>query len=290
MKAPPFAYRRPDTLAQALSLLEEYGDEAQVLAGGQSLMAMLNMRISSPAALIDINRIVQLRGIEELGSVVRVGALTRYVELQESAVVQRFIPLLALAVSHIAHVAIRNRGTIGGSLVLSDPSAEMPACCVAAGAKMVLASQEGTRVLAAEDFATGLYETARRPNEILLEIHFPKADDKRTTFIKEFSLRRGDFAIVGLAGSVCIQGSILVDPQLVFFGCEDRPVVATRTAAAIDGRRWDEETARAAAAILDEELDPMESAQASAAYRRTLARVLMTRVLHAATIKSQVEE
>lgn len=279
MKAPRFKYFRPRDLAEALSLLDEYGDEAQVLAGGQSLMPMLNLRVASPEAVIDINRVEELSGIEERADHVRVGALTRYVELQHSPVVSRFVPLLSLAIPLIAHVAVRNRGTIGGSVILSDPAAEMPSCCVTASASMTLASSAGVRKVSAEEFAVDLYETARRPNEVLVEICFPKAHDNQVWFIDEFSRRKGDFAMVGLAGCVRWHGSRWTDPRLTFFGCDRRPVFARQTAAAIEGKEWNTAAAEEAVMALEQEIFPMESVHASSAYRKTLARKLLLRQL-----------
>ncbi|GIK80320.1 MAG: Carbon monoxide dehydrogenase medium chain [Pseudorhodoplanes sp.] len=242
-------------------------------------MPMLNMRVSSPAALIDINRIETLRGIEDRPDCVRVGAMTRYVELQESAVIRAHVPLLAMALPLVAHVAIRNRGTIGGSLCLSDPAAETPACCVAAQAQIVLAGPSGCRTVAAEDFAIGLYETERQPDEILVEVLFPKAVSGRIFFVDEFSRRKGDFAIVGLAGSIRDKGSTVNDPRLVFFGSDNRPILAHAAAAAIDGRPWSDAVRQAASESLDDDLDPMDSIHASANYRRRLAKVLLSRVI-----------
>jgi carbon-monoxide dehydrogenase medium subunit len=279
MKAPPFQYHCPRTLTEALALLDQYGPDAQVLAGGQSLMPMMNMRLSNPVALIDINRIADLQRISLEGDTIDVGAITRYCELQNSDLVREHLPIIEAAIPHIAHVAIRNRGTIGGSLVLSDPSAEMPACCIVANATMVLASRNGIRCVAAEEFATGLYTTARQPDEILTRIRIPKQGRGRTAFVREFSRRRGDFAIVGLAGSIAVEDGVINDARIVLFGYEDRPVLLRATAARILGHPWDGQTSEAAAEALDAEATPMDSVHASAGYRRKLARVLLTRAL-----------
>ena len=244
MKPVPFSYRRPGTLEEALDLLAEHGDEAAVLAGGQTLMPMLAMRLSRPSVLIDINRVPGLDHIADERGVVRIGALVRYADLEDSAVVRERLPLVARALPHVAHVAVRNRGTIGGSLALADPAAEMPACAVALGAELVLASRDGRRTVAAEDYFQDVYETARRDDELLVEVRVPVADQGERIAFEELSRRHGDFAIVGLACRVTVTESRFRDPCLVFFGSERRPTVAAGAARALDGRAWDAAAAR----------------------------------------------
>ena len=279
MKPVPFSYRRPGTLEEALDLLAEHGDEAAVLAGGQTLMPMLAMRLSRPSVLIDINRVPGLDHIADERGVVRIGALVRYADLEDSAVVRERLPLVARALPHVAHVAVRNRGTIGGSLALADPAAEMPACAVALGAELVLASRDGRRTVAAEDYFQDVYETARRDDELLVEVRVPVADQGERIAFEELSRRHGDFAIVGLACRVTVTESRFRYPCLVFFGSERRPTVAAGAARALDGRAWDAAAARDLTEALAADLDPMESLEGSRAFKLHLARVLAGRTL-----------
>src|SRR5262247_622598 len=176
MKAPRFAYARPASVAEALALLDRHKDDARVLAGGQSLVPMLNFRVAAPKVLVDINRIATLSGIKVTKSQVRIGALTRHVELERSPDIAKHLPLVAAAVPHIAHPAIRNRGTLGGSLALADPAAELTACAVALDATLVVAGKKGERRVKATDFFKALFETDLRQGEILVGVEFPKAD------------------------------------------------------------------------------------------------------------------
>jgi len=173
LKAPKFNYIRAESRQQALELLDQLGEDGRILAGGQSLMPTLNMRLSQPDTLIDINKVSDLSGITLDNDVVRVGAMTRHVEVANSPIVAEHLPLIAEAMEHVAHHAVRNRGTIGGSIALADPAAEMPACVLALGATLAVESINGRREIAAEDYFKGLYETAREPNELLVEILIP---------------------------------------------------------------------------------------------------------------------
>ena len=263
MKPAPFAYQRAKSVEHAIELLGQ--PEARLLAGGQSLMATLNMRLSAPKLLIDLNGINGLSGIKVTNGTVEIGALTRHAEAERSADIAAHAPLIARAMPHIGHVAIRNRGTIGGSIALADPAAELPACAVALGASFVLMSRRGPRVVAAEHFFKGLYETERRPDEILTEARIPAQRPGTRYGFAELARRHGDFAIVGLA---CTQADAL---RLVFFGCEDRPRLA-REAASAKG-------IPAVQAALANDLKPMANLQGSAATKLHLARVLAGRVL-----------
>jgi aerobic carbon-monoxide dehydrogenase medium subunit len=277
MKAPAFRYARPATVEAALDLLARHGEDAAVLAGGQSLLAALNMRLAAPAVLIDINRLAPLAGIEERGDVIRIGALARHAEVAASPLVARHAPLIALAMPHVAHVAVRNRGTFGGSLALADPAAELPACAVALGARLVLQSARGKRTVPAEDFFKDLYTTERAPDELLTEVEIPKRPGWRVGF-GEFSRRQGDFAMVGLAAAAEMSGGTIGALRLVYFGAESHARPAVHAAEAARGRPLDAAQGDILAA-LDRDLDPMGNLQGRPDTKRHLAKVLTTRVL-----------
>ena len=259
MKAPRFSYVRPDSLKQVLELLAEHGDDARILAGGQSLMPVLNMRLSQPKLVIDINRIDALKGIALQGNVVRIGALARHVEVMNSEVVARHLPLIAEAMPHVAHVAVRNRGTFGGSIALADPSAEMPACILALGATLVVGSTRGRRSIAADDFFLGLYETARAPDELLVEVLIPEQKRDHVSVFMELARRHGDFAIAGLACYARFEHEIVREARLVYFGSEAKPTLAASAMAAIADKPWAQASRDAACAALADDLDPIDN-------------------------------
>ncbi len=279
MKPPPFAYARPATVDEACALLAEHGEDARLLAGGQSLMATLNMRLSAPELLIDINRIDGLAGISVTGGTLRIGAMTRHVDVETSPEIAEHAPLIAQAMPHIAHPAIRNRGTFGGSIAFADPAAELPACAVALGARFELRSPGATRMVAADDFFLGLYETELAPGEMLTAVEIPViAPGYRSAFM-ELARRRGDYAMVGIAVHARLADGVIGDSRLVYFAAGERPVVARKAAAAIDGKAPSEETFEAAAAALDGDLDPPSDLNADPATRLHLARVITRRAL-----------
>jgi len=259
VKAPRFSYVRPDSLKQVLELLAEHGDDARILAGGQSLMPVLNMRLSQPKLVIDINRIDALKGIALQGNVVRIGALARHVEVMNSEVVARHLPLIAEAMPHVAHVAVRNRGTFGGSIALADPSAEMPACILALGATLVVGSTRGRRSIAADDFFLGLYETARAPDELLVEVLIPEQKRDHVSVFMELARRHGDFAIAGLACYARFEHEIVREARLVYFGSEAKPTLAASAMAAIADKPWAQASRDAACAALADDLDPIDN-------------------------------
>lgn len=287
MKAPRFSYVRARSVAQALELLAEHGEEARVLAGGQSLMPTLNMRLSQPRLLIDINRLDALAGISLQGDTVRIGALTRHVEVANSPVVAEHLPLIAEAMPHVAHVAVRNRGTFGGSIALADPAAEMPACVLALGATLILESTKGRREIAASDYFKGLYETSRRPDELLIEALIPARRPGRVTVFMELARRHGDFAIAGVAFDLAMARGAVADGRLAYFGSEDRPTLARKALAAIRGAPLAGGSGEAAAAALSEDLAPMSSPQGSAKMRLHLQRVLTRRALEVAAKRAE---
>ena len=279
MKAPRFAYARPASVAEALALLAEHKDEARVLAGGQSLVPMLNFRVAAPKVLVDINRIAGLSGIKVAKNHIRIGALTRHVELERSADVARHLPLIASAMPHIAHPAIRNRGTFGGSCALADPAAELPACALALGATFVVAGRKGERRVAAQDFFRGLYATALKAGELLVAAEFPLPERGHAPAFGELARRHGDYAMVGVAAHGSTQGGKFSDMRVALFGVGDRPVRAARLERALDGRPAAAKTIEDALATLDADLDPRADLHASAAMKRHLAKVLAGRVL-----------
>lgn len=216
MKPAPFNYHRPGSLSEALALVSEHRGAARVLAGGQSLMLLLAMRLARPEQVVDINRIGELKGIRDTGDTLTIGALTRYNEILRSPLIAQQLPLLAEAIGHVAHHAIRNRGTIGGSLALADPSAETPATCLALGARIVVQSASGEREIAADDFFDGLMSTALEEHEILVAVRIPKRPAAVPHALMEFARRKGDFAQAGMILAPAHDG--VPDDRAVIFG------------------------------------------------------------------------
>ena len=277
MKPAPFEYHRPASLAETYDLLERYGEGGRLLAGGQSLVPTLNMRLVTPRAVIDINRLPDLDAIRVTPEGLLIGALVRQDTLETSLLVAEHAPLVAAAMPHVGHGAIRARGTIGGSLALADPAAELPACMVALGATIRAASRQGRRDVAAAHFFRGIYTTALEPGEILTEVLVPPTPGWRWAF-QELARRHGDFALAGLAAGARVRAGVLEDVRLVFLGVGTKPVRASAAEAALAGRRPNADALAAAARALDAELDPPGDIHGSSSLRRHLARVLLARV------------
>jgi len=275
MKAPRFAYARPASIAEALALLEKHRDDARVLAGGQSLVPMLNFRLAAPKVLVDINRIAALAGIKVTKNHVRIGALVRHVELERSADIAKLLPLVGSAVPHIAHPAIRNRGTVGGSMALADPAAELPACALALGATYIAAGKRGERRIAAGDFFKGLYATALKAGELLVAVEFPLSKPGYASAFGELARRHGDYAMVGVAAHGSTAGGKFSDMRVALFGVGDRPLRARGFEKALEGQS----AIDVALAKLDDDLAPRGDLHASAATKLHLAKVLAGRVL-----------
>jgi len=281
LKAPPFAYARARSLAEVFDLLAKHGDGAKLLAGGQSLIATLNMRLSAPQLLIDITRLTELSGIQVRDGLVRIGALTTHAEIERSAEIRKHLPLLAQAAPHIAHAAIRNVGTFGGSIALADPAAEWPACCVALDAQFVIAGKAGTRRVAARNFFEGLYATALRADEVLTQVEIAvQGPEYRSAFV-ELAQRRGDYAIVGLAAIAKCAREVLTDLRLAFLGVGPVPVLARTAMAAVEGKRASADAIAAGTKALAKDLDPAADLYSSAATKMHLARALTGRALAA---------
>ena len=288
MKASAFNYARATSVSNALELLQAHGDRAKVLSGGQSLMPAMNLRLISPELIVDIGELAELRGIAMSGDVVRIGALTRHVDLARSPEIAAHAPLLAEAISHVAHPAIRNRGTLGGSLAHADPASELPACMLALNATVIVRGQTGERRIAAQDFFTGIYETALSPEELLVAVELPAAQKNSAHFFHEFARRHGDYAILGLAAQAIVEGDALADLRLAFFAVGDRPVLA-KAASKLAGRAITPAVVADACTALGKELDPHDDQQASAAMRRHLAKVLLVRCVAALLRRSDLD-
>jgi carbon-monoxide dehydrogenase medium subunit len=279
MKAARFAYARPGDVAEALALLDRHGEDARVLAGGQSLVPMLNFRVAAPRVLVDINRIPALAGIKVSKDQLRIGAMTRHVDLERSEDIARHLPLVAAAMPHVAHPAIRNRGTFGGSCALADPAAELPACAIALGASFVIARKKGERRVAAQDFFKGLYATALKTGDLLVAAEFPLPKPGYVSAFGELARRHGDYAMVGVAVHGSTAGGKFSDLRVVFFGVGDRPARAAQFERALEGKPATAKTIESALGKLEADLEPRADLHASAATKRHLAKVLAGRVL-----------
>ena len=282
MKPAPFDYTAPDSLEEVLAVLAEHGDEAKILAGGQSLVPMMNFRLAQPALLVDCNRLSALDLIQEGndGSL-RVGAMTRVRRLEREPLVESRAPLVRETVPHIAHPQIRNRGTVGGSLAHADPASELPVLALARSFRMRVQRTGGERWVEAEDFFTGLLETALEPDEMLTEVAIPPMPAKTGWAFTEVARRHGDYAQVGVAALVTVDaGGTCTGARLVYLSVGETPRVASKAAAALRGERLTGDSFQAAAEIAAaEEIEPSSDIHASAAYKRHLARVLTVRAL-----------
>ncbi|MES2847093.1 MAG: xanthine dehydrogenase family protein subunit M [Pseudomonadota bacterium] len=271
MKPAPFEYVRATSVDDAMARYIE-AEDARYLAGGQSLLAALNFRLDAPELLIDISQIGALRGIGRQGNAVIIGAMTRHAEVAADPLVTAHLPLLAQAVAHVAHPAIRHRGTIGGSIALADPASEMPACALALSAVLHVNGPDGLRTISADDFFRGIYETALMPGEILTQIEFPLPATEARHGFAELARRKGDYAMTGLA---LMTGP---SPRIVWFALSDRPVRARTAEAALAAG----ETRANIAALATDGINVLGDLNASDAVKRHYARILLSRVLQEA--------
>jgi len=283
MKTNAFDYHRAVSLKDALRLFASAGDGARYLAGGQSLMAALNFRLDEPTALIDISRIADLRGIALDGDRIRIGALTRHAEVAANPLLAAHVPLITQAMIHVAHPAIRNRGTFGGSVALADPAAEMPACVLALGGTMTVAGPGGLREVAADAFFLGTYETALQPGELLTGVDIPLPAAGSRHGFAELARRIGDYAMAGLCLMI---GPDKASARVVFFGISDRPVRAHAAEAAIIGGA----SPAQAAALATEGIDVFGDINATEATKRHYAAVLLRRELERLAGQKDVAE
>ena len=269
MKASAGGYARANDLSHAMELLASSDGMGRVLAGGQSLIAAMNMRLSTGDMLVDISRLSELSGVTDVEDSLRIGALTKHVEIGANPLIQAHVPLLVEAVSYIAHAAIRNRGTIGGALAHADPAAEFPACMLALEATMHIQGPDGQRVVAAEDFFQDLFETSLEEDEILTAITVPKAEADEQQILQEVARRSGDYALVGLCLVARSTGH-----RISLLSVGSTPILARNAMAQLDQGNID-----GAVAALRDEIDPASDTQGSASYRRHIAGILLRRAV-----------
>ena len=281
MKPAPFEYHAPTSLEQALDLKSQFGDEAKLLAGGQSLVPAMNFRVVQPSMLIDLNRVTELGYILEDDERIRVGAMTRERQLEFHASIAERVPLLHEAAPHIAHPQIRNRGTIGGSLVNADPAAELPVLMLALDARLQARKASGERWIDAKDFFIGIFTTALEPDEILVEIELPFSPQRTGWSFLEVAPRAGDYAMMGVAALVTLdENNRCKQARLMYLNAGDGPVTAKEAAQSLQGEALNDELIASAAAVASEkEINPFGNIHASAEYQRHLANVLTKKAL-----------
>ncbi len=281
MKPPRFRYYAPETLDEVLAVLAEFGDEAKPLAGGQSLVPMLNMRLARPSILVDLNGLDELAGIEEADGAIRIKAMTRHRAVERSPLVTQAQPLLAEAIRFVGHLPIRTRGTVGGSIAHADPAAELPGVLVALDGIVELRSRKGQREVPAREFFVDLLTTVAEPDELVVAVRFPKLPPASGTAWLEVARRHGDYALVGVGVVVTLGDDrrTIAEARLSFIGMGTTPVRALEAERLVRGQPAGLETWRAAANAVRSEVDPVSDIHASAEYRRSVAGVLAERAL-----------
>jgi CO/xanthine dehydrogenase FAD-binding subunit len=283
MKPPAFEYHAPSSLDEALALLHDFAPDAKPIAGGQSLVPMMNFRLVHPGRLIDLNGIAALSYIRVEAGELCIGAMTRHAQVEKSAVVRAGWPLFTEAMRHVAHVQIRNRGTLGGSLSHADPAAEMPAVVASLDGKLVVRNHKGTRTLAADEFFVGALTTSLEPDELLVEVRIPPLSPSAGCAFDELSRRRGDYALVGAAAVLDVDSNGLISTaRLTYIGVGEGPVRCLRAEMNLMGRKPDAASFAAAAQVAAGDLTPESDLHASADYRRQVAEVMARRVLQQA--------
>ena len=293
MKPPPFDYYNPASIDAALGHLAEHGYDAKVLAGGQSLIPMLNFRLAQPEILVDLNNISELSYIKpDQDGGLRLGAMTRHYQVETDPLVTERAPLIAEAMPQIASAQIRNRGTFGGSIAHADPSAELVAISVALDGIYTLRSQTGTREIRGADFFLGMFTTQLEPEELLVEVTIPALPARTGWALKEIARRPHDFALVGVAALVTLdEQDIISDARIVLFSVGDGPVVAHGAADTLRGQKPSQDLFRAAAeAAGTRDVDPSSDIHASSAYRRQLVKVLSRQALEQAAGRARTDE
>ena len=282
MKPAPFDYVAPESVEDAVRILAEAGGGATVIAGGQTLMPLLNLRMSQPFIVVDINRIAALKGVSETAGGLRVGPATRQADALADGLLAGRLPVVVQALSHVGHHQTRNRGTFGGSVALGEPAAELPATCVALGATLELTSARGIRHLPADQFYLGPYMTAIEPDELLTAIDLPDWPAGHVTLFREVAQRPGDFALTGLVGALELSGGSIVRAGIAWFGMGPTPIRARAAEAALTGRALSAIDPAAVAAAAVSDAAPFDDSHATAEYRRTVGRRIFEKTLREA--------
>jgi carbon-monoxide dehydrogenase medium subunit len=283
LKPPPFDYVSAGSLDEALDALAEGGEDAKVLAGGQSLIPLMSLRLAHPSVLVDVNRVPELAGVAVANGSLTIGAMTRHRAIERSAEAASAVPLLAQVMPLIGHVAIRSRGTIGGSIAHADPAAELPAVAVALGATFTVRSRDrGERTIAAEDFFDGYFTTALEPDEILVSVELPRTPPNTGSCVEEVARRHGDFALVGAVATVTADNGTIRGARIAMINVADRPVRPIDAEEALAGVPLEDAAIEEAAALAVRDLDPSGDLHASPAYRRKVAAVCVRRALRTA--------
>ena len=294
MKPPPFKYVAPRSLDEALGALSEADDDAKLLAGGQSLIPLLNMRLAAPTRLIDLGHVKELAHVTERDGGYTIGAMTRQRAMERDDRITRDLPLLAEAIRWVGHPQIRNRGTLGGSIAHGDPAAELPAVAVCLDARLTIRGPRGVRTLTAQDLYLGYLATTLAPDEILTDVWFPGAVSGTGYAWLELARRHGDYAIVGVGVAVTLNAETVAEARIVLTGVGGTPVRATAAESLLVGASVDDQhrihpTALSAALdALRSAIDPATDVQATAAYRRHLAGVLAERALTTACQRARL--
>jgi carbon-monoxide dehydrogenase medium subunit len=288
MKPAPFEYWAPTSLDEALKLLSGFDDpgDAKVLAGGQSLMALLNLRLAQPAYIVDLNGIAELSSISRDNGTLTIGAMTRQRVAERSADVAAACPLMVQALQQVGHPQIRNRGTVGGSLAHADPAAELPTLAVCLGADLVMRGPSGERTVNAREFFSGFLSTVLAEDEILTAVRIPAAGPGTGSAFEEVARRHGDFAMVGVAAHVQLEGDAIAAASIALSGVDGQPVHAAAAGAALAGQNPSDDVFAAAGAAACADLDPTSDLHASGAYRKHVAGVLVRRALKVATARA----
>jgi carbon-monoxide dehydrogenase medium subunit len=288
VKPAPFEYVAPDSIEEACEHLAAAGGGATVLAGGQTLLPLLALRMSQPFVLVDINRIRALIGVTQTADGgTRIGPMTRQSAVIDDATIARKLPLIATATRHIGHHPIRNRGTIGGSIALGEPAAELPATALALGAVVEVRSTRGTRRIAADDLYLGPYSTAIESDELLTAVEFPEWPADSIALFRELAPRPGDFALIGLTGALSVRDGRVARAGLAWFGMGPTPIKARQAEAALLGKSLAELDVKALAELAVKDTAPFDDHHASAEYRRTVGRRLFARTLNEALSTGQ---
>lgn len=278
MKPAPFDYAAPATIEEACQILAEAGGGATIIAGGQTLMPLLNLRMSQPFILVDINKIDTLRGISHNGGT-RIGPATRQADALADETLAARLPVLVQALSHVGHYQTRNRGTVGGSVALGEPAAEMPATAVALGAEIEVQNAQGTRRIPADEFYLGPYMTALEPEDLVTAIHYPEWPLGHVTLFREVAQRPGDFALVGMVGALAMEGGKITRAGIAWFGMGPTPIKARQAEAALIGKSPDSIDPDAIAELGVADTAPFDDHHASAEYRRTVGKKIFARTL-----------